>query len=565
MPPRTRFLESPTRSQKKPFINLIARAKTSQQNDEDRGGGGKSEETEWIGWRGGHAGECLWEKMSDRVFNPVGRGIAALVATLLALGVIGCASDPASPHMNMISGDPNGDAAAFNASERHLTEVRWHVIQNKGPRPIWDRLGTKVNAEASGAGDGTATRPPRKPRPGADDDAQAAAPTREIIYLPPATQPTTQPTTQPAIIPPTQAPFVMRTTYVESELPVKIVELPDRRLKMIWTLQNYGGSTVTSGRDAATARRTVTLAAPDLAPLTSVLQQQLGAAGQVVALPRENTLVITCDPAMKPPILEMLYRLDVAPRQVEISAKIFEISRDIDFQQGAKSLAQRLASDNSQTAQSIFQTPNFLEAMKDASGATPQGSVFTFMKIFQDAGVSIDVSIQLLADAGMIKVVSSPRMTVAAGQTGYMLAGQELPVQSSSIVNGALTISTSYKPVGVQLFITPQAIGPDRVKLHTISIVSNVAGFAPLPKINGSNPDKVLINPIIESREAETAVTVGDGDTLVISGLRMARTVTRENKVPGLGDLPLLGWLFKNHRSQQQMTDLYFFVTPTML
>jgi type II secretory pathway component GspD/PulD (secretin) len=156
-------------------------------------------------------------------------------------------------------------------------------------------------------------------------------------------------------------------------------------------------------------------------------------------------------------------------------------------------------------------------------------------------------------------------MTVAAGQTGYMLAGQELPIQSSNIVNGVISISTNYKPVGVQLYITPQSIGPDRVKLHAISIVSNISGFAPLPKIGGSNPEKMLVNPIIESREAETAVTVFDGDTLVISGLRMSRTATRENKVPGLGDLPLLGWLFKNHRSQQQLTDLYFFVTPTML
>ena len=67
------------------------------------------------------------------------------------------------------------------------------------------------------------------------------------------------------------------------------------------------------------------------------------------------------------------------------------------------------------------------------------------------------------------------------------------------------------------------------------------------------------------TREAETAVTIDDCSTLVISGLRMSRTTTRENKVPGLGDLPLLGWLFKNHRSQQQLTDLYFFVTPTLL
>jgi type II secretory pathway component GspD/PulD (secretin) len=70
------------------------------------------------------------------------------------------------------------------------------------------------------------------------------------------------------------------------------------------------------------------------------------------------------------------------------------------------------------------------------------------------------------------------------------------------------------------------------------------------------------MNPIIDSREAETSVTIKNGDTLVISGLRMMQTVAREEKIPGLGDLPVLGWMFKNHRSQQKLTDLYFFVTP---
>jgi len=454
--------------------------------------------------------------------------------------------------MRMISGDPNSDAAAYQASQRHLSGVKWDVIENTGPRPIWDRLGTKTAAPSTMP----ASEASSQSNSGhAVVTTQPAATIREIVYMP-ATQPANGAATQP---------FIMHPSYDLKDLPVQIVELPDRRIRLIWTLQNFGGSTVTSSRDASTARRTVTVSAPDLVPLVNVLQQQLGSAGTITPLPAENTLVITCEPAMKAPMLEMLYRLDVPPLQVEISARIFEASRDFDFQQGAQALAKRLAGDNSQMAQSIFQTPNFIEAMKDASGTPFQGSVLSFMKIFQDAGISIDMSIQLLADAGMINLVSSPRMTVAAGQTGYMLAGQELPVQASSIVNGAITISTQYKPVGVQLYITPQSMGPDRVKLHTISIVSNVAGFAPLPKINGQNPDKVLVNPIIESREAETAVTVADGDTLVISGLRMARTTTRENKVPGLGDIPLLGWLFKNHRSQQQMTDLYFFVTPTLL
>jgi type II secretory pathway component GspD/PulD (secretin) len=200
-----------------------------------------------------------------------------------------------------------------------------------------------------------------------------------------------------------------------------------------------------------------------------------------------------------------------------------------------------------------------------ATGAPFNGSVISLMQQFQAAGLSLNASFQLLADNGLIRVVSAPRMTVAAGQTGYLLAGQELPIQSASFVNNVLQTSTTYKPVGVQLYITPQAVGPDRVKLHTISIVSSVSGFSPLPTITGQTGANTLINPIIDSREAETAVTIDDGSTLVISGLRMIRTTTREEKVPGLGDIPVLGWMFKNHRSQQQMTDLYFFVTPTLM
>jgi Flp pilus assembly secretin CpaC len=154
-------------------------------------------------------------------------------------------------------------------------------------------------------------------------------------------------------------------------------------------------------------------------------------------------------------------------------------------------------------------------------------------------------------------------MTVAAGQTGYMLAGQELPIQTASIVNGVCKSPRPTSRLVCSSTSRRRPLGADRVKLHAISIVSSVSGFNVMPKISGQNPQQVLVNPVIESREAETAVTIDDGATLVISGLRMSRTTTRENKVPGLGDLPLLGWLFKNHRSQQQLTDLYFFVTPS--
>jgi type II secretory pathway component GspD/PulD (secretin) len=301
----------------------------------------------------------------------------------------------------------------------------------------------------------------------------------------------------------------------------------------------------------------------DLTPLVAVITPALGAGGTVVPLPKENTLVITCAKEMKTSVLDLLATLDQPPRQVQITAKIFEVSRDFDFQQGSNLLLNRLASDGTQSAISNFSAKRFLDSV--GSNPPANGSVLRLMQAFSDAGVSVDLSFQLLADAGMINVVSSPRMTVAVGQTGYMLAGQELPIQSANIVNNVLQTTTSYKPVGVQLYVTPQSVGPNRVKLHTISIVSSVSGFSPLPTLEGNNNPRTLINPIIDSREAETAVTVDDGATLVISGLRMVRTTTREEKVPGLGELPILGWLFKNHRTQQQQTDLYFFLTPTLL
>jgi len=74
-----------------------------------------------------------------------------------------------------------------------------------------------------------------------------------------------------------------------------------------------------------------------------------------------------------------------------------------------------------------------------------------------------------------------------------------------------------------------------------------------------------MVNPIFNSREAETSVIVPDGSTLVIGGLRMVRQISRERKIPGLGDIRFLEWLFKSHRSQRQMTDLFFFITPSII
>ena len=478
-----------------------------------------------------HLGNADQQPQRRRAALRLTLGRAGIVIGVLQL--VGCAAQkPAEPPVTahevgsfnqpiVLSSRPAQDSAAYAASQEQLSAADWHELEKLGPRPIWEQL-----LEAK--------RPPHH-----FGDCHAAP-------SPPASQPAT---TQPVLD--------------ESQLPVEVICLPDGKVRLIWTLRSYGGSIVKSSRDKETARRTVEIAPPDLAPLVTVLTQNLGAGNTVAPLPRENAIVITCDKAMRSSVLMLLNDLDRPARQVEIAAKIFEVSRDFDFQQGTELVLNRLATDPTANLTSTFSAKRFLDALTNPTAAPVQGSVLRLMQAFQSAGVSVDVSFQLLAEAGLIQVVSAPRMTVAVGQTGYMLAGQEIPIQSTSIANNVVQVGTQYKPVGVQLYITPEAAGRDRVKLHTISIVSAVSGFSPVPTMTGGVVP--LVNPVIDSREAETAVTVDDGSTLVISGLRMIRTTTRENKIPGLGDVPVLGWLFKNHRTQQEQTDLYFFITPTMM
>ena len=491
-------------------------------------------------------------------------------ALLLALGSLsGCvgtvteSSKYGGDPSRVVSSDPARDGSALKETQRQLSDVRWQVIEHKGPKTPLEQLGIG-DKPAADSPVGVKSSPPTQPGDSPTIEGYVQVPVVASSTQPtlqPSTRPTTQP--RPATAPVTQ--FFNVPILSEVGLPVEIVPLMDGKIRIIWTLRNYGGPAVTSGRDPVTSRRSVTLAPPDLAPLVAVLQQQLGSAGTVICLPKENTIVMTCDRWAKSPMLDILSKLDVAQRQVEIAVRIFEVSRDFDFQQGSRVLARHVGADNSQTGLSVFDPQAAATAAAAAASGPAAGSVVSLVKTFQAAGISIDASFQILADEGLVRMVSSPRMTVAAGQTGYMLAGQEMPIQTANFLNGLLTTSTTYKPVGVQLYITPQAVGLDRIKLHTISIVSSISGFTPIPTLSGQNPTQFMTNPVIDAREAETAVTVDNGSTLVISGLRMSRTTTREEKVPGLGDLPLLGWMFKNHHSQEQLTDLYFFVTPTLL
>ncbi len=423
----------------------------------------------------------------------------------------------------MISGSSESDSQAYAGSFDELDEADWKVLEQIAPRPIWERIAEMQKQFG-------------RPIPATRPDEEATAPSKLAQNNPPPTR------------------------YVPT------TDLGNGSVQMYYKLHHYGGSDIRASHDSGTERKKITVIPADLKPLETLITKHLGKNGNVVGLPSENALVVTCTKEVKDSVLALLNNIDQPKTQVEITARIFEVSHDFDFQYGAKALLKHISGDNKQGLATAFSAKDFIGSVIDPleGTVTDPGGALRLMQIFSDAGITLDATFEALDKEGLVKVVASPRLTVASGQTASILAGQELPVQSAKISNDQfITQNLTYKPIGVQLHITPRTVGTDTVKMHVVTIVSAISGFSPLPTLeSGFSPDEAIINPIIDTREAETYVTVGDGSTLVIGGMKMVRTVTRENKIPGLGDIEIIEWLFKNHRSQKQTNDLYFFLTP---
>lgn len=424
----------------------------------------------------------------------------------------------------VISGTPKADQTAFDASEETLSEADWKILERIAPRPIWERIDQLRDKYLASQGKVT-TQPPK-----IDQDKP-------------------------------------RKISIPNDVPV--TEIPGGKSRIFYVLRHFGGTIATASYDGGTQRRNITRKSVDLKPLVSLLNSQMGEKGSCTALPSENAIVITCDTEAKDQVLRLLADVDRPPRQVEISARIFETSHEFDFQYGAQTLLEHMTNSAEQSLAGTFSTTAFLDSLAETATLGDhafQGSALRLMHVFGNSGWALDATFQALANTGLVREVASPRMTVQAGRTGQMLAGQELPISSARLSNDQIiTEKTTYRPVGVQLYITPQTIALDRVKMHILTVVSSVAGFSDQVSLDDQETVSALINPTFDAREAETYVTVPDGDTLVIGGLRMVRHITRERKIPGLGDIKFLEWLFKNHRSQRELNDLYFFVTPHII
>jgi pilus assembly protein CpaC len=166
---------------------------------------------------------------------------------------------------------------------------------------------------------------------------------------------------------------------------------------------------------------------------------------------------------------------------------------------------------------------------------------------------SIDSVIDALDQNGLVNILAEPNLTAMSGETATFLAGGEFPIV---IPNGLLGQTTvQFKQYGVSLAFTPVVLGNGRISLRVRPEVSQLTSQGAVD-ISGINI------PALSTRRAETTIELGSGESFAIGGLLQNSNNDNANTLPGLGNLPVLGALFRSTQFQHNETELVILVTP---
>ncbi len=248
--------------------------------------------------------------------------------------------------------------------------------------------------------------------------------------------------------------------------------------------------------------------------------------------------------------------LMATPLQVNLQVKIAEVSRDIGHKIGTNFAS--VDSSGGRVAGNIGGgMRNFAEYTR---GTTTEPGYWTFNNptdgsfslggVARLLGMDIAGALDLAESAGLSTTLAQPNLTSLSGETASFLAGGEYPY---TVSNGTQGNSIEFKQYGVQLAFTPTVLADGRISLRVRPTVSS---------LDFSLSSSV---PALKSRTAETTVELGSGQAFMIAGLLNNETGNTINKVPGLGNIPILGSLFKSRAFQRNETELVIVVTPYLV
>ena len=302
--------------------------------------------------------------------------------------------------------------------------------------------------------------------------------------------------------------------------------------------------------------------------INGTLKKSLSPRGDTVVDERTNTIIITDIERNVNDVLTLIKVLDKAIPQVMIEARIVEasttFSRDIGVQWGGTYHADAAHGNPtgfsfpntitatggpSQTA-TQFGAGKYLVNLPAAAGAGSGGSIgFNFGSLSK--ALNLDLALSAMESTGEGKVISTPRVSALDNKEAKIEQGQSIPYTTASAAGTAV----QFIDAKLSLVVTPH-VTPDNKIFMKIQASKN----APDTSLLGAGGQ-----PSIRKNEATTEILLTDGETAVIGGILIIDRGYTIQKVPFFGDLPLIGWLFREKSQRDNKTELLIFITPRIV
>lgn len=286
--------------------------------------------------------------------------------------------------------------------------------------------------------------------------------------------------------------------------------------------------------------------------------------------PETHQLVVIADEETKKHIAEVIASLDKPKPQVLIKVVFVEVthnnSSDIGIEGGftqtnnstvaALANAFGLSGLNQPATGSNAPLPNIFGQPTTSFNPVPPGA-----GLYQVFASDYQVTLRAIASAGKAKILSRPSIVARNNQPASILVGQTVPLITSvrydslgNAINGI-----TYTDVGIILRVTPFITEDGMVQMI---LSPETSAVSPTDKVQIQN---ATFAPVIDKRSADTVVVTPDGQTVIIGGLMHNQKTENEDKIPILGDIPLMGNLFKHKIRSEVRTELLIFLTPHII
>ena len=273
-----------------------------------------------------------------------------------------------------------------------------------------------------------------------------------------------------------------------------------------------------------------------------------------------NALIISDDPSVFEGVENLLKELDNPERKaklISIKTRLLEVSNNTDTLMAIDAQYSKAANLSvlGATLSNPFMLGTRFGVSNPTTGLAAVGQGFYLGPVTWTSGVdSVLTGLFASCQSTKVEMTADPDVVVEDGTEARIQIGTKEPILSSTVSNGVISYTYTYQDVNIVLTVTPQSQRDNTISIQINPVVNQISG-----SVSAGTSGTV---PRIDNREVRTKLFVANGGTIRLGGMYKDRTTTSELKVPILGDIPLLGLLFKSTEPKNDKIDLQMLVSP---